>query len=266
MGYKREKKIFGKGQRVVLDAFTGDGEDSNIRFEVVDYRYSLSPWKNKRSIEFFNSGRYIYSTVYLSSHRHFQPLYPQAQRAADAFFRQRKPKTALVLGCAGCSIPRFVVNHYKGCTVTGVEYSKQFVDIAQRYFISSKMRSRFKLLHDDAFSYVANAQNKEKFDYIHTDIYIGDRIHPDVFKSDFISGIYNILSDEGLALFNAFHVPPDQLRSIAEHISAPFRAVYVLDMYRKYFVALIKTNHKSRLSEFEKQITRSMTIEQKIIK
>ncbi len=159
-----------------------------------------------------------------------------------------------------------MVNHYKGCTVTGVEYSKQFVDVAQRYFISSKMRSRFKLLHDDAFSYVANAQNKEKFDYIHTDIYIGDKIHPDVFKSDFISGIYNILSDEGLALFNAFHVPPDQLKSIAEHISAPFRAAYVLDMYRKYFVALIKTNHKSRLSEFEKQITRSMTIEQKIIK
>ncbi len=33
MGYKREKKIFGKGQRVVLDAFTGDGEDSNIRLQ-----------------------------------------------------------------------------------------------------------------------------------------------------------------------------------------------------------------------------------------
>ena len=263
MGYKNEKKIFGKGQRVVLDTFTGEGEDSHIRFEVADYRYKLSPWKNKRSIEFFNNGRYIYSTVYLSPHRHFQPLYPQAQRAADAFFCQQPPKKALVLGCAGCSIPRFVVNHYKQCTVTGVEYSKQFVDIAKRFFISGAMRSRFRLIHDDAFRYVALAQGKEQFDYIHTDIYIGDKIHPEAFSEDFINSIYKLLSSEGLALFNAFQVPLEQLNSIADSIIAPFSGIYVLDMYRKFFVALVKTQDTNKLESFEKQITKFMVIEHK---
>ena len=107
MGYKREKKIFGKGQRVVLDAFTGDGEDSNIRFEVVDYRYSLSPWKNKRSIEFFNSGRYIYSTVYLSPHRHFHRI-PQKRKFLQllpclnqkrSWLRQRQNFSSLLCAC-----------------------------------------------------------------------------------------------------------------------------------------------------------------------
>ena len=262
---KKEKKIFGSAQRVVLDAFTGEGEDSHIRYEIVDYRRKSAPWKNMRSIEFFNNGRYIYSTVYLSERRHFQPLYPMAQKTVDEYYKLSPPKTALVLGCAGCSIPRFLVLHYKDCIVTGIEYSKQFESIARRYFISSSMTSRFRLIRGDAFRFVPDAVGKQQYDYIHTDIYTGDAIHPMVFSQDYVQSVYSILSQGGLAMFNAFRVPAEKLDSVIDSVKAPFGGLYVLDMYRKYFVAMVKTSDAAKLRDFEEHLPKDVEIRHKKI-
>lgn len=238
----------------VLETFTDVSNGGDIRFSIVDKRIPVLSWKNTRGIEFGEKGTYFYSRVYLSRFRHYQPIYPMAQKTVDAYFKKKPPQRALVLGCAGCSIPRFLLMHYKKCRVTGIEYSKMLIDIAEKYFINSAMRSRFELINADAFSYVQDIAGKEKYDYIHTDIYIGDTIHPQTFSPEYLGALYELLTDNGLAMFNAFSVPLKKLFTTVDEVQQPFGRIIVLERYRSYFVGMLRSGDEQLFEDLKNRL------------
>ena len=258
------KKLRQHKKRVLLDSFNGDGDGSHIRFEIVEYRLPAIFRRSTRTIEFRNNGSYIYSTVYLSKHKHFQPAYPHMQRAIDAYFRKSPLESALVLGCAGCTIPRFLTHHYKNCSVTGIEYSQQFVDIARTYFIDKVMQPRFELIRDDAFSYVDQQLGQKTFDLVYTDIYVGDNIHPKVYTQEFAQQLFDLTSEGGAALINSFRIPLERIKDFAHSIQAPFGTIYIIEHYRKYFIFLLRTNDSERLAAFEKSLPKYTEINDRI--
>lgn len=260
------RKLHSRCRRTVIDAFAGDSGDADVRYEIVRRTYPVYRCANTLSIEFNNNGSYIYSSVYLSRHRHFQPVYGAAQKTIDAFFRRLPPQDSLVLGCAGCTIPRFLLLHYKNSTVTGIEYSSLFVDIARRYFVSEQMRDRFELINDDAFEYVRRVRGEKRFSLVYTDIYNADIIHPSVFTNEYISTVYDLMRDESIAVINTFRVPLEKTKQFISQIRAPFDVIYIVEHYRKYYVVLMRTDDEKRISDFEKHLPGYAQIETKISK
>ena len=253
-------------RRVLLDSFKGDGDDAQITFEIADYRLPAIFRRNTRSIEFRNNGRYVYSTVYLSRSKHFQPAYPHMQHTIDSFFRKSMLGNALVLGCAGCTIPRFLTHHYKKCSVTGIEYSQQFVNIAHAYFIDKVMQPRFELIRGDAFEYVGQHVGKKTFDLVYTDIYVADNIHPKVYTLQFAQQLFELTNEGGAALINSFRIPLERTKEFAHSVQAPFGTIYIIEHYRSYFIFLVKTNDSDRLAAFEKSLPGSVEINDKIVR
>lgn len=254
------------GRRTILETVRSTDKDSDVRYQIVQYTLPVFHGSDALSIEFDNNGAYIYSAVYTSSRRHFQPVYQLSQRIIDAYFGKDQLKNALVLGCAGCTIPRFLTLHYKASRVTGIEYSQQFVDIAKRYFFNDEMRSRFELIRQDGFAYVEQALEKQRYDLVYTDIYVADYIHPKVYTQQFVQQLYDIITSGGLAVINSFRVPFERIKEFVGSIKAPFGALYIIEQYRKHYIALMKTSDAETLKRFEKKLPRYAVIDLKIVR
>lgn len=254
-------KIRKYGRRTILETVRSEDDGSDVRYQIVQYTLPVFHGADALAIEFDNNGSYIYSAVYTNPRRHFQPVYQVAQRLIDAYFAKRGLDSALVLGCAGCTIPRFLVLHYPHSRVVGVEYSRQFVDIAKRFFMNAQMRERFELICADGFEYVRENAHKRRFGLVYTDIYAADMIHPDVYTQEFVSQVYDLLDEGGLAVINSFRVPIEQIRGFAQSIGSPFGAVYIIEQYRKYFIVLAKTRDNAVLERFERRLPRYAQID-----
>ena len=241
--------------KTIVESFHDEQTGAPVKFVVADYKHPLCKKDDIRRIEFQNGESFLYSSVYLSDKRTFQPMYPCAQRIADCYFKDNAPDRALVLGCAGCTLPRFLINRYDGCVVTGVEYSSDLIGIAQRHFITEKMRERFDIVNDDAFMYVKEAQ-RESFDLVFVDIFIAEKIHSSVFSQSFTDDLYALCRSGAIVVFNLFGTGAAKAERFAEGIKAPFDKRYVFEDYRKFFLALAKTKDKQQLTRFEKRMTR----------
>lgn len=259
-------KIRKYGRRTILETVRSEDEGSDVRYHIVQYTFPVFHSSDALAIEFDNNGTYIYSAVYKSPKRHFQPVYQVSQRLIDAYFGKRGLTSALVLGCAGCTIPRFLLMHYTGCRVVGVEYSRQFVDIAQRFFITEQMSPRFELVCGDGFEYVASNAGRQRFGLVYTDIYVADIIHPNVYTEEYIAQVYDLLEEGGLAVINSFRVPIEQIRGFAKSIKAPFGAIYIIEQYRKYFIVLAKTSDSTVLERFEDKLPKYAEINMKTVR
>ena len=241
--------------KIIVESFTDEETGAGVKFSVVDYIYPFCHKNDIRRIEFQNEESYLYSSVYLSDKRDFQPMYPCAQRIIDCFFGRQGMENALVLGCAGCTFPRFLVNRYKACRVKGVEYSTQLIGIAKKHFFNSEMQRRFEIINDDAFMFV-NEASDNSFRLIFVDIFVAEKIHSSIFSQSFINDLYRICEEDSMAVFNLFGVGGGKAQRFVESLSAPFDKKYVIEDYRKFFLALVKSKDSSRIAQFEKKIKR----------
>ena len=240
--------------KTIVESFTDEETGAPVKFIVADYKHPLCRKDDIRRIEFQNGESFLYSSVYLSEKRVFQPMYPCAQRIADCYF-DSPPRRALVLGVAGCTLPRFLIHRYEGIEVTGVEYSAKVIEIAKRHFITDKMRPKLTLVNDDAFMFVKEARENE-YDLVYVDIFVAEKIHSSVFSQGFVSDLCRICGDDSLVVFNLFGTGGAKAENFIKHLEAPFDRRYVYDDYRKLFLALAKTKDRRRLALFEKKMQR----------
>ena len=127
------KKIRRKLTKIkVLESFFIDG----VEYRVVETTSILPSVKSKRSLSFKKDDKiYHHSSIYLNPKHHFQPIYKTMQSIVDSWGKFNNIDNALILGCAGCSFPRFLSLHYPECKTTGIEISKEFIDIAKKHFL-----------------------------------------------------------------------------------------------------------------------------------
>ena len=250
--------------RIIVESFTDEETGAGVRFSVVDYVYPFCHKNDIRRIEFENEESYLYSSIYLSDKRDFQPMYPCAQRIIDCFFGRQSIGKALVLGCAGCTFPRFLVNRYPQCRVTGVEYSARLINIAKKHFFNSEMQKRFEIINDDAFMFVKEAE-AGSYSLVFVDLFVAEKIHSSVLSPDFAADLCRICGENSVCIFNLFGLAGSSARRLAKAAAENFDAVYLIEDYRKYFLALIKTNDMGRLPAFEKRVKRFAEIDNKIL-
>lgn len=239
-------------KREVIDAFYIDGK----QYQVIDYR-SIEPWfKNTRGLSFEKDGiLYTHSSIFLNPKHHIQPVLPIPQIILSFWGEKFPINYALVLGCAGCSVPRFLALHYPKSKTIGVELSEELIHIAKKYFMLDKIEQQFELVQGDAFRFVEEHEFKEKQNAIFIDVFSDTKVIPEVYSESFIRGLFDCADEECIILFNLFDEEPSKILSFANRLEYVIEGKYVLTQNRNRFLVLVKTKHQDKLATFETKMT-----------
>ena len=164
-------------KKTLVESFR-DEANSEITFDVVDVTNLFLRWRDTRRLVFQHGSTYAYSSIYLHKYRHDQPIYYAVHQLTHSYLpRLSRLKSALVLGCAGCSIPRFLALSAPKCKITGIEYSEKMIEIARKYFVNDPtIFHNFQLIHADAFSYIHGLS--EKYHLLYVDLFLADKKSP----------------------------------------------------------------------------------------
>ncbi len=244
-----------------IDTFKLD----NITYKIVDRKSILPSYKNRRDLLFKteNSNRiYSHSAVFTDTKNIFQPVLITPQKLIEAWSKRSEIKNALVLGCAGCTVPRFIALKYPECKTVGIEYEEKFIEIALKHFWIEEFDSKFSLLQGDAFEYVKDT-DAEKYDVICVDVFSGNQLPQDVFSNEFLNDIDKCSKNNSIIIFNLLEEKVDNIIPFAKTLPDVFNEKYVINYDIHCFLVAIKStadNGKNVFIESLKKIGNVETI------
>lgn len=181
--------------------------DDTEELVIIDETYPFGMRAKRRKLCIMPESKDIKDIVYMDSAisydtvNPFQPFLKHIQNLFWAWNKVHTIKRALVLGCAGCSLPRFFNLGMPQSDATGIEYSPLMIDVAQKYFLDEMDMNRFHLIKEDAVSYVDN-YNQEKFDAIFVDIFVGAEIVKQVMSPKWQAKLRGMLNTNGIVVYN----------------------------------------------------------------
>lgn len=224
-------------RRKELESFSLDG----VQFNVVDYSYRFGIRPSIRVIEHIglDEGLRFSSVISLNS-KNGHPFLRPVQAMIKAWAGWHEYHHALVLGCAGCALPRFLFEEYESCAIRGVELSDKMIEIAKKYFLHG-IDDRFQLIHGDAFDDVSSYQGV-RYDLIIVDLFHGKEISMRIFTEDFLSNLKRICSDNGLVIFNlSTFLSEEELDQYKTTLRNFFPKASVMRRYHSRSIALFPT-------------------------
>ncbi len=185
----------------------------------------------------------VYSAINLTGERR-QPFLVAIQDVIDGWGLNSNPTHAVVLGCAGCAIPRYLLSTFSSIMVDGVEISSQLVSIAKKYFLEGVPSDRFSLITSDAVTYCASKDISSRFDLIVSDLFDGHRVLDEIYSIDFMSSIQKMMNkDRGLFVANLSGVGNAALSHIVQSSKELFYQQHVIrDRKRVYLIAYSSPN------------------------
>lgn len=159
----------------------------------------------------------MYSAIALSDGRR-QPFLEPTQDFIDDWFAGFQPQSALVLGCAGCAIPRYLLASFPRCVVRGVEIDKTLVELARRRFLSKLDLKRFQLIVGDAADPDSAFPSGSCNDLVFSDVYVGAEVADKVYTHEFFERVENSIagSSRGVFVANMSRADPSTLNRIME--------------------------------------------------
>lgn len=253
-----------KHEKAILVEEFHDDNDPDVTFCVVDRVAPVLHQYDTRRLEFQTGATYAYSTIYLDKSRRIQPIYESVQYMADAFFPNFDGlEKALVLGCAGCSIPRFLALSSETCRITGIEYSEKMVEIARKYFWGNPPFENFDLRQEDAFTFVKHTS--EKYNFLYVDLFMAEKNHPRMLSDDFLRDIDIITAKESIAIFNLLSLSKEESIRFAMRQLTHFRAAYVFDETFHYYVAFVNTEDQKKLRDFDERANKQVRIVERYV-
>lgn len=118
----------------------------------------------------------------------------------------------LVLGVAGGSVIKTLVDEIKtNAQITGVEIDAEVISLANQYFGLDSI-DQLQIVIDDAFEFVL--KTKKQYDLIIVDIFQDTQMPNFLFESFFAQRLLEILSENGVILFNTMTLnEKDNLRN-----------------------------------------------------
>lgn len=223
-------------------------------YRVIEKTNILPSYSNRRAICFKTPDEpnrvYIHSMIYLNEKMHYQPVLIIPQKIIELWHSSFEPKNALVLGAAGCAVPRFIAFNYPEMKTVGIEYCPEFIEMANKYFFTDRISDRFSLILGDAFDYVINKKCPEKQDIVFVDIFDKDSIPENTFSQEFINGLYEITSDNSAVIFNLLTLNEKDAELFADGIKAPFTQKTVVSRNGRTTLVLAKSTDEKKLDAF----------------
>lgn len=224
-------------------------EIGNEIYKVIDYTSPLPFIKDRRNLSFkADDAIHSHSAIYLNPKYHFQPIFHIPQKLISVWGSMNKVENALVLGCAGCSVPRFISLHYPESKTIGVELSEDFISIAKKHFLIEQIEKQFTLIHGDAIEFVKNYNSAEKQDVICIDIFDRNKVIEDIFTEEFIKGLYLCTDDNALIIINILGKGVDEAHSFFSNVSSSFSEKFIIKNNNVQFAILTKGNESDKSS------------------
>lgn len=153
----------------------------------------------------------------------YDDLYDNFDKAFSVI-RLEQIREALVLGLGLGSIPYLLEKKYGlSCNITAVEIDEEVIYLAGKYSLH-RLRNHIDTVCANAEIFVASTD--EKFDLICMDIFVDERIPPQFLEEDFLRAIEQILSGEGIFLFNHLATTPADRQRAQEYFDKVFSKVF----------------------------------------
>lgn len=222
-------------------------EIGNEIYKVIDYTSPLPFIKDRRNLSFkIDNAIHSHSAIYLNPKYHFQPIFHIPQKIISVWGGMNKVEKALVLGCAGCSVPRFISLHYPQSKTIGVELSADFISIAKKHFLIEQIEKQFTLIQGDAIEFVKNYNSVEKQNVIYIDIFDRNKVIDEIFTEEFIKGLYLCTDDNALIIINILGKDMDEAKLFLNNIDLPFSEKFIIKNNNAQFAILTKNDKADR--------------------
>ncbi len=168
------------------------------RMVVEDRVYAFSPARSERILRMAGTGIY-YSVVPLDPYQHRLLCYEYCDDALELrpfdYYRN-----ALVLGCGGGAIPRWLLEKYPDLAVDVVDRSAKMIEISQTYFLFRWEDSdRLRYVCTDAQEYEAPAY---PYQFIFCDMFNGTDLAPFVYTKSYAAKLRRMMSEDGMLAIN----------------------------------------------------------------
>lgn len=147
----------------------------------------------------YSRGRYQLSTQ--NAIYSFGDLYSNYYRAFEKIdLEKHQINNVLILGFGLGSIPLILENNFeKNYKYVGVEIDEIVIYLADKY-VTKELKSSIDMIRTNALTFVELCQ--EKFDLICVDLFLDDVIPDDFQQQEFLQSVKNILSKNGIVLYN----------------------------------------------------------------
>ncbi len=182
----------------------------DTRMIVEDRVNRLMPAFSERILRIAGTSIY-YSVVPLSSSNHRLLCYNYCEDA----LKERKPsfyRHALVLGCGGGAIPRWLLEEYSSVVVDVVDISRDMIEVCKEYFLDEWEDSgRLKYHCIDALDYMPPVY---EYQFIFCDLFSGTELAPPVFRKDFAAKLHNMICEDGILVINCGWGHQNEVRRI----------------------------------------------------
>lgn len=152
--------------------------------------------------------------------------------------KEKNVKTILVLGVAGGTIIHTLHNMYPQAQITGVDIDDVMIGLGKKYFGLNTI-SNLILIKADAKVYIQRRQ-KDTFDCIVIDLFIGREIPQFVKSIDFLHRVKKLLSPSGFVFINylkelEFGLKPSGMTKALHTVFTNVRSVDC--QYNRFFLA-----------------------------
>ena len=256
--FKRLSNLFSKATTV--EEFNID----DLPYRVIDRTNALPFIKDTRDLSFLYEGRvYAQSSVYIEPDEVTQPAYTIVQEVINNWTALFDMQNALVLGCGGCTIPRYICRNFDGVKVIGVELSGKMIEIAKKHFTTPYMGKSFTLLQGDAIKYVNNYPLPYKQNLIFSDIFCINGVVPESFTQSYLNDLYNCTADNSVIIFNLLGTEFDEIIDFRNKITLGFDIKEILTNGNARFLLLARGTDKTSLKQFKERLSASDTFKLK---
>ncbi len=181
-------------KNIERERFTVDGTELIVE----DRLNSLCPWRSERILWIAGTDAY-YSVVPLCPAWHhllcFTFCADVLKEHDPGFYRH-----ALILGCGGGAVPRWLLEEYPYLQVDVVDRSPEIIRVCRKYFIHEwENCERLRIVCADAAQY---EPPEYKYEFIFCDLFGGTSLAPVVYDPDFAGKLSAMTDPEGDLVIN----------------------------------------------------------------
>ncbi|MCC8141318.1 MAG: methyltransferase domain-containing protein [Lachnospiraceae bacterium] len=173
--------------------FVGD-----TKLVIEDRVFTFMPWRSTRTLRIAGTNAY-YSVIPLSPSQHRLLCFTfcedaLAEKAPD-FCRH-----ALILGCGGGAVPRWLLEEYPSLQVDVVDRSPEIISVCKKYFLPQWEESDRLVFHcTDAQDY---KPPNYRYQFIFCDLFNGEQLAPFVYDRKFAEKLHHMISEDGILIVN----------------------------------------------------------------
>jgi spermidine synthase len=148
-------------------------------------------------------------------------VFRYAQVTMSSFALQENPKTILILGLGGGTLPMTYAKLLPDADITSVEIDSSVTNVAKEFF-GMKLSEKNKVVEKDARVFVKRAKRKnQKYDLIVLDAFNGDYIPEHLMTREFLEEVKELLSEDGVVVANTFSTS-----DLYDHESVTYQKVF----------------------------------------